>query len=265
MHVTKYTGRIIGAHQKIDRIARRHVGELLPPDTQFPSIGDILKFEGKNGPDGIKIKSPARDEPWHYIDPLSDDHDEFLAILTKHYDELVTHLKKDNYERSAFEAAWLAHTIVDGLTPAHHYPYEEKLEELSGRGKEERTRIRDKIIQKGETKTATLKNFYKFFGPRGLMMGHVLFEQGFAYIISPLRLPDARPTSEDLQEFKEYGLEEYFIRKAREIAVSDIYNRYLEKGWTPALSNEVRHHLAPIMVRTVTVVWYKAAQEAGLA
>jgi hypothetical protein len=177
----------------------------------------------------------------------------------------VRHLKKGNQERSAFEAAWLAHAIVDGLTPAHHYPFEEELKQLTGgKGREHRTSIRDKLIQKGETKTGTIRNFYKFFGPRGLMMGHVLFEQGFAYIVSPLRLPDARPTEKDLAEIKDYGPSEYFIRHAREVAVRDIYNRYLAKGWTPALSNEIRHHLAPLMVKTVTVTWYSAAKEAGL-
>lgn len=262
--LTKYSGRLIGAHQKIDRVARRHVGELLPPRSGFPLIRDILRFEGKNGPDGIKIKSPARNEPWHFLDPYAEDNSEFLSIIESHYKLLKKYLRSGNMERSSFEAAWLAHAIVDGLTPAHHYPYEEKLEQMSGKGKEHRTRIRDKIIQKGDTKTRTIKNIYKFFGPRGLIMGHALFEQGFAYIISPLRLPDARPKDKDMKEFEKHGPSEYFIRHAREIAERDIYNRYLSKGWTPILSSEVRHFLAPLMIKTVTVMWFNAAKEAGL-
>lgn len=264
IHLTKYTGRIIGAHQKVDRVARRHLGELVP-EGAFPPIASILRFEGKNGPDGIKIKSPGRDEPWHYLNPLGTGHDEFLHIITGHYTQLVAHLKKGDTERSAFEAAWLAHAIVDGLTPAHHFPYEEKLKELSGgKGNEQRTRIRDKLIQKGETKLGTFKNFYKFFGPRGLLMGHILFEQGFAYIVGPLRLPDARPTAEDMREAVNLSLDELFMRRAREVAVLDMYDRYLSYGWTPKLSNEVRHRLAPLMVKTVTLIWYRAADEAGV-
>ncbi len=265
MHLTKYTGRIIGAHQKIDRVARRHLGELLPPHTSFPPAKSILKFEGKNGPDGIKIKSPARDEPWHYVNPYADENTEFLRGIATHYKALVRNLKKTNDERSAFEAAWLAHALVDGMTPAHHYPYEEKLKELTGGlGREHRTTIKHKLIQKGETKRQTLFNFYKYMGPKGLMMGHALFEQGFAYIVTPLRLPDARPTPEDMRDLKRLSLDEFFIRRVREVAMMDMYDRYLNLGWTPKLSNEVRHHLAPLMVSTVTLVWYKAADEAGL-
>jgi len=101
-------------------------------------------------------------------------------------------------------------------------------------------------------------------GPRGLMMGHALFEQGFAYLVTPLRFPDARPTAENVNELKSTGIEDYFIRRAREVAVLDMYERYLKLGWTPKLANDVRHHLAPLMVKTVTLLWYKAADEAGL-
>ena len=59
----------MGVHQKIDRVARMHIQPLLPAHTDFPSSKEILHFEGKNGPDGIKSKSPAKDEPWHYYDP----------------------------------------------------------------------------------------------------------------------------------------------------------------------------------------------------
>ena len=127
--LTKYSGRLMGAHQKIDRVARRHLSEIMAADVVFPRISEILRFEGKNGPDGIKRKSPGKDEPWHYLDPLSGDASEFLAILDEHYMGLVTHLRAGNTERAAFEAAWLAHAIVDGLTPAHHYPQEQKYTE----------------------------------------------------------------------------------------------------------------------------------------
>ena len=49
----------MGTHQKIDRVARKHLAEVVENDDSFPSIKDILLFEGKNGPDGIKKKSPS--------------------------------------------------------------------------------------------------------------------------------------------------------------------------------------------------------------
>lgn len=263
--LTKYSGRLMGAHQKIDRVARRHVGELLPKNEVFPSIGNVLKFEGKNGPDGIKRKSPAKDEPWHFLNPLGDDHDEFLQIIAGHYTELVTYLNQGNTERAAFEAAWLAHAVVDGLTPAHHYPYEEKVAELrKDGGNQSRNTIAKKLIFQGDTAAETVKNTYKVYGPKGLLTSHVLFELGFMFIIRPLRFPDARPNDAEIAEALQLSPEEFFMRRAREVAVLDYFERYLDKGWTRKLSSDVRHQLAPLMVRTVTLLWYKACEDANL-
>src|SRR5690606_2252790 len=118
--LTKYSGRVIGAHQKIDRVARRHLSRMIADDSAIPPIRSILHFEGKNGPDAIKRKSPAKDELWHYFNPFDDKDTRIVDIIDEHYRLLVRELKARNTERSAFEAAWLAHAIVDGLTPAHH-------------------------------------------------------------------------------------------------------------------------------------------------
>jgi hypothetical protein len=256
---------MMGAHQKIDRVARRHLAELLPAHTSFPKVRQILQFEGKNGPDGIKRKSPSHDEPWHFLNPLDDTNHEFMGIINKHYDQLVVNLRRKNQERAAFEAAWLAHAIVDGLTPAHHFPYEEKVAELRTEGgNESRSSISKKLIFKGDNLSKTVYNTFKVYGPKGLLTAHVLFELGITLLIRPLRLPDARPKGKDMEEVDRKGIHYYFIHRAREIAINDIYVRYLQKGWTPKLSNEVRHILAPTMVKTVSVIWYSAAKDAGL-
>jgi hypothetical protein len=113
-----------GAHQKIDRVARDHLGLILAKDSIFPSRKAIIKFEGIDGPDGIKRKTPAQDELWHFIDPHDESDRQIVGILEDNYRGLVKALREGNETRAAFEAAWLAHGIVDGLTPAHHYPYE---------------------------------------------------------------------------------------------------------------------------------------------
>ncbi len=263
--VTKYSGRLIGAHQHIDRIARRQLKELLPDNAKFPGIRSILRFEGKGGPDGIKLKSPAHNEPWHYLDPLGGENTEFLKIIDTHYLELVENLRKNNQERAAFEAAWLAHAVVDGLTPAHHYPYEETIEVLrEGRGKESRTTYKEKLLFTGDTIGKTIGNTYKVYGPKGLFTSHHTFEFGVMLLLRPLRLPDAKPSQKDIDELEQKGRLEFFMHRAREVAVMDLYETYLSDGWTPKLSNKIRHGLAPTMVRTVTVMWFSAAREAGL-
>ncbi|MCA9348463.1 hypothetical protein KC867_03570 [Candidatus Saccharibacteria bacterium] len=261
--LTKYSGRVMGTHQKIDRVARKHLAEIIDNNDDFPSIKELLEFEGKNGPDGIKRKSPSYNEPWHFLNPLANDNSNFMKLLDTHYTGLVKHLKDGNHEACAFEASWLAHAIVDGLTPAHHYPYDEKLSEMLVDGKEGRNSIKTKLLFMGETKLKTLQNTYKAYGPRGLMTAHVAFEYGVALLIKPLGLPDARPVDTDFDELEQWGYRDYFMNRAKEVAVLDIYEQYLASGWTSKLSNRVRHSLLPVLVKSVTMLWYSAMKEAG--
>ncbi len=263
--LTRYSGRMLGAHQKIDRIARRHLARLLTDDTLFPSSRAILQFEGKNGPDAIKRKSPARDEPWHYYSPFDDDDSQLIDLIEDHYIQLIKELKAGNKERIAFEAAWLAHAIVDGLTPAHHYPYEEKLVELrGGEGIESRTTIKGKLVMPGDTKRQKVKNNWKMWGPKGLFTTHGLFEVGVATLIKPLTFTEAIPTPLDIKTVEKIGVLELFKRSAREIATVGMYDMYYQRGWTPKLAYQVRHKLGPTIVQTVTLTWYSALIEAGI-
>lgn len=254
----------MGAHQRIDRVAYSHFMRLVPKDTAFPPIRTILHFEGKNGPDGIKRKSPAKDEPWHYYSPFGVDDSGLIELISDHYDHLVRQLKKGNQERSAFEAAWLAHAIVDGLTPAHHYPFEAKLNELRGEGKETRVSVKQKIIVPGISGPDLMLKNWKMWGPKGLITTHGLFEIGVSMIIAPLRFGEARLKKSDLQKLEELGPIEYFKRAAKEIAILGMYDRYYEKGWTSKLAWQVRHRLAPTIVKTVAIFWYSAAKQAEL-
>lgn len=255
----------MGAHQKIDRVARKHLSKLIEDDALFPSSRKVIYFEGHRGPDSIKAKSPAKDEPWHYYDPFDDSDEKILGIIENHYNQLVTELKANNKERVAFEAAWLAHAIVDGLTPAHHYPYEEKLIELrGGEGLESRTTYRKKLVMPGVTRREKLKNNWGMWGAKGLFTTHMLFELGVASIIAPLSFSDALPGKKELKTAREVGLEELFKRNAREIGVLDMYARYHEKGWSPKLAYDVRHKLGPTIIKNVTLAWYLALVEAGM-
>lgn len=263
--LTKYSGRVLGAHQKIDRVARKHLTKLIGNDDLFPSSNRILHFEGKNGPDAIKRKSPAKDEPWHYYSPFDDDDSQLIELIEEHYKLLVSQLKVGNKERIAFEAAWLAHALVDGLTPAHHYPYEEKLTELrGGKGIETRTTIKEKLVMHGDTKREKMKNNWKMWGPKGLFTTHGLFEIGIATLIAPLGFGEAVPKTSDVKRMQKIGPTEWFKRTAREIAVMDMYERYHHKGWTPKLAYEIRHKLGPLLVQTVCLTWYAAIADAGL-
>jgi len=262
--LTKFSGRLIGAHQKFDRVARSHLEKIVDDDSGFPAAGKILHFEGKKGPDAIKRKSPAKDEPWHFYSPFDDDDSQIIELIRGHYDRLVKELKEANKERSAFEAAWLSHAIVDGLTPAHHYPYEEKLEELWEGNKDVRDTQLKKLVPPGATKRARAAKTWKYLGPKGLINTHTLYELGVATVLKPLSMGEAIPKAERLEEARELGPVELFKRAAREIAVLDMYTRYQKRGWSTKLIYDTRHRLCPTIAQTVTLVWYLAMVDAGL-
>jgi hypothetical protein len=263
--LTNFSGSIIGAHQKIDRVSRKFLKDITGNSEKFPTIKDILHFEGKNGPDGIKSKSPAVDEPWHFYDPFDVEDTQLIDIIRDHYNELVRQLKKGNPERAAFDAAWLSHAIVDGLTPAHHYPYEAELIEIrGGESMDSRDSIKSKVIMPGKTVPKKIKSNWQMYGFGGLMSMHGFFEIGVGFLIAPISLVRAKPTETDITTMVEVGYEEIFKRAAREIALLDMYERFYVKGWSVKLSRDVRNHLAPIMVKTVTLAWYSAMRDAGL-
>jgi hypothetical protein len=263
--LTSISGRILGAHQKIDRVSRLHLGKLLQDaNAVFPSTRMILRFEGRNGPDGIKRKSPAQDEPWHYINPFDVTDDQLAAIIGDHAAQLAASLRAKDMTRSAFEAAWLAHAIVDGLTPAHHFPYEEELIKLrGGEGIEGRDTIYKKLVMPGQTVPQQVKNNWKMWGPKGLLTTHGAFELGIASIIAPLRLQHGMPADADIRELQAHGTVALFGRKAKEIAALGMYDTFYKTGWTPRLVRQVRRELVPVIVLMVTLAWYGAAVEAG--
>lgn len=257
------SGNVMGAHQRIDRIAKRHLNHVMPRRAYFPTIRQILKFEGRDGPDGIKRKSPARDEPWHYIDPTDPNDTNLLDLIDDHMVNLERALLKHDETRAAFEAAWLAHAIVDGLTPAHHYPLEAKLEELrGGEGLETRNSLKSKILLPGTTKRMLIKNNWEFWGAKGVMTTHGFFEWGFATTIASLKLDSARPTKNELIRVKQEGIRPIFLENMRHIHALKMYETFQKKGWTRPLARMTRQDLAPTIVRTVTLAWYAASLKA---
>jgi hypothetical protein len=260
---SKHFDAWFGAHQKIDRTARRHL-EAVVPDVRFPKRKEIVRFEGMDGPDGIKRKTPAKDEPWHYLDPKDPNDTQLLDIITEHYRQLVKALRSKNDARASFEAAWLAHAIVDGLTPAHHYPYEEELVRLrGGAGIETRTSPKEKLLMPGDTIPERLSNNWQMWGDKGLLATHIAFEIGVAVMIMPLRLKNALPTPEELTKAKKIGAKKLFVERAQQVDDLHMYESFYKSGWTPRLAQLVRRELAPIIVNTVTLIWYAATSEAS--
>jgi len=264
----KFFDAWFGAHQKIDRAARRHMRKLWQSQLAlpFPTGHEILKFEGANGPDGIKRKTPGQDEPRHFFDPHDITDDALLEILGDHYGELVKALRSGNRTRAAFEAAWLSHALVDGLTPAHHYPYEKELLKLrGGQGIESASNVKERLLMHGDTLSERVGNNWKMWGDKGLLATHIAFEYGIAVMIVPLRLRLGRPNEKEVHQFTKDGLDKTFRRFAKQVAELNMYETFYKSGWTPRLAKQARRELVPMIVKMVTLAWYGALQESQKA
>jgi hypothetical protein len=254
---------VFHAHQKLDKIAHRHLLQL-SPGCYFPSIKQITHFEGAHGPDSAKLKRQGgTEQPWHFIDPNNIKDTKLLKQINYHYAQLVANLKNKDDIRSAFEAAWLAHALVDGLTPAHHYPYEEELELLRGEDRNTRHGIAGRAFVKGENFRQSIFKSMKLVGPKGLITTHAMFEAGAYAIIAPLKLSGALPTPDDIARVNSLGIIREFKDIAKEVSEFKLYDRFYIKGWTRELSQDIRQQLAPRMVKMITLAWYEASIEAS--
>lgn len=257
---------VFHAHQKLDRVAYRNLRRLLPADSFFPSIRQILHFEGGQGPDGARLKRHQEDvQPWHFIDPFDMNDIELPDQLTMHYHGLVRALRAQDDVRAAFEAAWLAHALVDGLTPAHHYPYEAELARLrGGEARHSRKGLIGRAYVKSNSIRESLLLSMKIVGPKGLLTTHAMFEAGAYAIIAPLRLTNATPSKAEIERMCDVGVVTVFRDLAQEVAHLHLYDRFIKGGWTRNLHRDIREKLAPRMAKMITLAWYCAAHEANL-
>lgn len=274
---SKHSGKLIGTHQKLDRAARVLFAKLAPDDTVFPTYRQITYFEGMRGPDGLKRKSPGVDEPMHFIIPDNDD-GKLIKLIKDHHHNLKVALEgaqnasnnndrakaSDYLTRAAFEAAWLAHALTDGLTPAHHFPYKEAVKELMS----EKDYIRIfgqpiKGIMRGDTVLESAKNNWKYWGVEGLMTKHIAFEYRVAMIAARRPLKQLIPhlpkiEVERLKNYQNLDLVDEFYASLRRVHSFKMYDRFRKKGWNPRLTNETKESLLPEIVRIITIGWLSA-------
>ncbi len=258
----KRTGRIIGTHQKIDRVARRHLSRHIT-SLPFPAISEILHFEGSRGPDGVKLKSPGRDEPRHFIDPkaITAD-DQLLQTINDHSLNLTSALKSSDMTRAAFEAAWLAHAVTDGLTPAHHDPFDEQVKMLRNDDTEP-VNVRSKVIMAGNgSRRQFIRNNWHYWGAKGIMTTHTLFEAGVATTAKPLAFKNAAADTEDLTELQERGFRAIYIDMIRAIDSLGMYERFKRDGWTRTLAQQTTRELIPTIIHAVELAWIEAYDRA---
>jgi len=255
----RQSGMIVGVHQKIDRVARRNLNDLILKSVKFPGIRSILHFEGKNGPDGLKIKRSTSDSPWHFIDPTKSDDYELLQIIENHIYNLSEALRAKNSVRAAFEAAWLAHAVTDGLTPAHHYPLDDKIKELFGKFHNELQSLSDKNIIRGKSRRDTISKNWQYWGAGGVFSAHLMYEMGVASAIATEKFESCVVSKLDVDNLTRNGYRTIFLGSVHKISELNMYNDYSKTGWTTSLARDTREKLLPEIIRAVTLAWYNAA------
>ncbi len=270
---SRFSGKIVGTHQRLDQSARRVLAQKLPRSKYFPTAKDIIHFEGMRGPDGLKRKSPGIDEPSHMLveddlaSPAAIEHGDLdtrsvVEMIIDHRWNLVRALKNKNEVRAAFEAAWMAHMITDGLTPAHHFPLSDVKEELMT--DKEMVKVFGapmKGLMHGRNMLETLRNNWLYWGAGGHMSKHIAYEYGVLMIVAamPQRALDVKLTEEDWQEL---DTEKMFRKALEKVRTMNMYRRFLDEGWTTELAVETKTELLPEIVRAIALGWYSAAAEA---
>ena len=258
----KDSGKRVGVHQRIDRAARLGVVKFIPKHVKFPSLKEILYFEGNNGPDGIKRKGSANDEPWHFIDPTNPNDNDLIIIINDHIYNLAESLKSGNIVRSSFEAAWLAHAIVDGLTPAHHYPLGDKIEELWGKAHDDRKSLKSKLVIRGDGLKDTISKNWQYIGADGVFTAHLLFEAGVASAISTTNFKHCGPNRDEVNHLNEAGFEAIYREAVAKIYNLNMYKEFGKTGWTWHLAKETKTILIPEMIKIVSLAWCDAIAKA---
>ena len=260
--------KIAGTHQKIDRAARLALRNIVGHHAEFskihfPKIDEILRFEGNGGPDGIKTKSPGKDEPWHFVDPYGD-LSPMLTYVENHLENISKALYEKNYVRASFEAGWMAHAITDALTPAHQYPMTDKIIEISGKSPEERDKLIKKMFLSGENWRARIKNNWEYIGPKGVMSSHMLYEMGVATMITSVAAKKISkiPTDEEIQRVLNGEFMQIFEEEIKWVADKKYYERYMKNGWTSKLARETKNDLLPEISKVVALGWFEGIRRA---
>jgi hypothetical protein len=255
---SKKTVSAVGVHQRFDTVALGLIEAYVVPGT-FPSLGQILHFEGINGPDGLKVKSPGKDEPSHLYNPTSDT-GPIPALIDKHYKQLVVAIKLQDMVRASYEAAWMAHYVCDGLTPAHHYPLDQ---ELAAREMKKNAKGGYSVKRgPGETAMDAVRKGWAVFGRKGLLSMHFNFEMGVATTLMGQKIKVQLDTAK-LAEAKKLGAINFFKKEAKEVAELGMYERFYRKGWDATLARQVKTILAPQSVQAIAIIWLLAYLDAG--
>lgn len=228
----------VGTHQKFDKTAYRI---MLPyiDSSYFPPKNLILKFEGMGGPDGLKFKGKYKSD--HLWDPINQIG--YLPVwIDIHYKNLVTALKAGDIVKASFEAGFMAHYLTDSLTPAHH--------------------VSNKLIAAEYENSSKARLGWLYFGRKGLMSSHVMFESGVSTTVALNRLR-IKFDHDLLAKIQKDGIKTIVEEESLRIAKLDLYDQFLKKGWSASLAKTVKTVVVKRIPQLISAAWLSAYVDAG--
>ncbi len=246
--VSKGKIKSVGVHQRLDRQAYQLITyyNLSNKDLtgKFPALKKILHFEGINGPDGLKVKS--KNDVSHLWDPISKV-GHLPTWIEIHHQQLILALQKEDHTEAAFQSAWMAHYLADGMTPAHHIDF---------------NKIEEKMLT---SKQANLLNKMRkkwlYYGYKGLLSSHLIFEFGIGfYLIASRTKP--KFDADLLQQIKKQGLKRVFEIETSKVGELDLYNNFLTEGWNGKILTELRNSVLIRIPQLISASWQSAIEEA---
>jgi hypothetical protein len=160
--------------------------------------------------------------------------------------------------RAAFEASWLAHFVVDGLTPAHHKLLKDEVAKVHG--DDHGTLGLFKYIARGD---GAIKKNWAVWGGKGIMATHHNFEVGIAASLvgRPLR---GSLSQVKLAHARRVGYLEFFKEEAKTIAKLGLYDQFKKKGWSAQMANTIKREVLPQTAQTVAIIWLLAYLDADM-
>lgn len=228
----------IGSHQKFDKSAFRCLQPLINT-SYFPSKSQILSFEGMGGPDGLKFKGKyTADHLWDPINKIGN----LPLWIEIHYHNLVKALKKQDTIKAAFEAGFMAHYLTDSLTPAHH--------------------VSTKLIAAEYENASKARKGWLYFGHKGIVSTHVMFETGVSSTVALNRLT-VKFDKDLYSRIQKLGIKSVVEDESLRIAKLNLYEQYLKKGWSASLAKTVKTVVVKRIPQLIAAAWLAAYVQAG--
>ena len=143
--------------------------------------------------------------------------------------------------KASFEAGFMAHYLTDSLTPAHHLSHKFILEEYEGKKYRRR---------------------WKVYGHKGLLSSHVAFEAGIssAIFFTPIKVSFDQAL---LRSIKKEGIKSVVLHESLSISKHNIYDQYLQKGWSAKLAKTIKATLVVRIPQLIAAAWLAAYLEAN--